>query len=83
MKKVRYSRLGSVESAIIVRSRSDLKRKAKMRMKEAEFWKVFETKVVEEGLKIYICENYFFENCIVEAMDPFRIDLTFTSYTSK
>ena len=50
-----------------------------MRMKEAEFWKVFETKVVEQGLKIYICENYIFDNFSLEAIDPFRVDLTFTS----
>ena len=58
---------------------SDLKRKAKMRMKEAEFRKASETKVVDEGLKLYICEDYILEKCIVKVMYPFRIDLTFTS----
>ena len=52
-------------------------------MKEARFWKAFETKVVEEGLKIYICENYNFDFFRLEAIDPFRVDLTFTSYSSK
>ena len=49
-------------------------------MKEAEFRKASETKVVDEGLKLYICEDYILEKYIVKVMDPFRIDLTFTSY---
>ena len=58
---------------------SDLERMGKMRMKEAEFRKAFETKVVDEGLRLYICEDYILEKYIVKVMDPFRIDLTFTS----
>ena len=49
---------------------SDLEKMAKMSIKEAEFRKTFEAKVVEEGLKLYICEDYIFEKNYCRSYRP-------------
>ena len=77
--KSNKQKLGLLSPTIATGQQSVLERKAKKRMKEAEFRKASETKVVDEGPKLYIYEDYILEKYIVKVMDPFRIDLTFTS----